>query len=126
MLWLYVALGGAAGSVLRYLLGTAFHSWVPGTFPVGTLVINVTGSFLLGLILQSSNGNAAVSPELRVLLAVGFCGGYTTFSAFSWETLQLIHAAQWGRALGYVALSVIVSLGATLLGVLAGGLRRGS
>ena len=119
MLWLYVAVGGAVGSVARYLLGPSVQGWAPGTFPVGTLAINVSGSFLIGVILQYAAESSALSAEARMLLAVGFCGGFTTFSAFSWETIRLVQGGEWAKAATYVASSVILSVLATALGIVA-------
>ena len=89
MLW-YIAVGSAIGGVSRYLFGGLVQRLAAGTFPVGTLVINVTGSFLLGAILRYGIDTPTLTPELRALLTVGFCGGYTTFSTFSYESLELL------------------------------------
>jgi fluoride exporter len=118
MLW-YIAVGSAIGGVGRYLLGGLVQRMAAGTFPAGTLVVNVSGSFLLGLLLRYAMETPAVSPELRALLTVGLCGGYTTFSTFSYETLALLEDGDWGRAGLYVALSLALSLFATLLGLAA-------
>ena len=130
MLWLYVALGGAAGSLVRYFLGTSIQGWAGPGFPTGTLVVNVSASFLIGAIMQYSMESSAVSLETRVLLTTGFCGGYSTFSTFSWETVRLLQDGEWGRASLYVAASVALCLGATFLGLAAGhqlmALRRGN
>jgi fluoride exporter len=118
MLW-YVAIGSAVGGVSRYLLGGFMQRVFAASFPVGTLVINVTGSALLGFILRYSLDTPSVTPETRALLAVGFCGGYTTFSTFSYETLTLLEDGDWRRAGLYVGLSVVASLVATFLGFVA-------
>ena len=115
MLW-YIAVGSAIGGVGRYLLGGLVQRLATGTFPAGTLFVNLTGSFLLGLILRYAVETPGVTPELRALLTVGFCGGYTTFSTFSYETARLMEAGDYRRALAYIALSV----GASLLGTFAG------
>jgi CrcB protein len=118
MIW-YVAAGGAVGSVARYLLSTLLQERSGGVFPVGTLVVNVTGSLLLGLLLRYSLDAPAFSPEVRVLLATGFCGGYTTFSTFSYETARLMETGDYRRAVAYVVLSVGVSLAAMFAGFAA-------
>jgi fluoride exporter len=118
MLW-YIAVGSAIGGVSRYLVGGLSQRLVGGTFPTGTLLINVTGSFLLGLILRYGVETSTLTPEVRAFLTVGFCGGYTTFSTFSYETVALAEDAQWTRAALYVALSVGLSLIATFLGFAA-------
>jgi CrcB protein len=118
MLW-YIALGSAIGGVSRYLVGGFMQRLVAGTFPVGTLLINVTGSFLLGLILRYGVETSTLTPEMRAFLTIGVCGGYTTFSTFSYETVALAEDGQFARAALYVALSVGLSLVATFLGFAA-------
>ena len=119
MLW-YIAIGSAMGGVSRYLIGGFSQRMLAGTFPVGTLLVNVSGSFLIGLILRYGLETSTLTPELRALLTIGFCGGYTTFSTFSYETLALAEGGEWSRAALYIALSVGLSLGATFLGFAAG------
>jgi CrcB protein len=118
MIYLLIAVGGAAGSVLRYLIGGAVQSTSAGGFPVGTMFVNVSGCFLIGILLRQFL-NMQVSPELRAFLIVGFCGGFTTFSTFSAETLGLIEGGEYGRATGYVILSVALCLAATFAGMTA-------
>jgi CrcB protein len=118
MLW-YIAVGSAVGGVGRYLLGGMVQRSFAGTFPVGTLFVNLTGSFLLGLILRYAVDTPTVTPEVRALLTVGLCGGYTTFSTFSYESLALMEDGDWGRAAAYILLSLGLSLLATFLGVAA-------
>jgi CrcB protein len=114
---LAIALGGAAGTLARFGLGTWIQR-LTSTFPISTLVINVTGSFLLGFLMRWLLSTAA-SPDLRSALTIGFCGGYTTFSTFSYETARLIESGSWARAGTYVAASVVVSLVATFAGFAA-------
>ena len=118
MLW-YIALGSAVGGVGRYLLGGLVQRSFAGTFPVGTLFVNLTGSFLLGLFLRYAIDTPTLTPEVRALLTVGLCGGYTTFSTFSYESLALMEDGDWGRAGAYIVLSLGLSLLATFLGVAA-------
>jgi CrcB protein len=118
MLW-YIAAGSAIGGVSRYLLGSLLQRLMTDGFPGGTIVINVTGSFLLGVILQYAIETTAISPELRAFLTIGFCGGYTTFSTFSYESLTLMEDGQWSRAATYVGLSVVLSIVAAFLGMVA-------
>jgi CrcB protein len=117
LLALYVAIGGAVGSVARLLLSGAIQQRAGTAFPAGTLVINVVGSLLLGFLLRYALGSTSVSPEARALLTTGFCGGFTTFSTFSYETVTLVEDGDWGRAGAYVALSVVLSLVACAAGV---------
>jgi CrcB protein len=118
MLW-YIAAGSALGGVSRYLVGGLLQRLTAQGFPGATLLINVSGSFLLGLVLEYAIETSAVSPELRAFLTIGFCGGYTTFSTFSYESLALMESGQWPRAGLYILLSVVLSIAAALLGVLA-------
>jgi CrcB protein len=115
MIW-YVALGGAVGSAARFLLGVLIQQRSGLTFPLGTLVINITGSFLLGFLLRYGLATPALTPEVRALLTTGFCGGYTTFSTFSYETATLLEEGDYRRAMLYVVLSLVVSLAGTFLG----------
>lgn len=109
----WIALGGATGSVLRALVGLALRT----SFPWATLLINVTGSMLIGwLMVRFGSAEPAVSARMINLLAVGFCGGFTTFSAFSWQTLDQMLKGQWGAAVANVLLSVTLGLLAVWLG----------
>jgi CrcB protein len=108
---LLVALGGALGSVLRWLLGNWVHSALPATkFPWGTFAVNALGSFAIGALLGVTLERASVSPAARLLLVTGVLGGFTTFSAYSYETLQLARGGQWPAAVGYSLGSVAVGL----------------
>ena len=113
---LYVALGSAIGGVSRYLLGGLVQRLLDTTFPAGTLLVNISGSFLLGAILRYALETPTLSPEVRALLTIGFCGGYTTFSTFSYETVALLEDGEWTRAGLYVGASVLLSLVGTFLG----------
>ena len=118
MIFLLIAVGGAAGSVLRYALGGAVQRMSAGGFPIGTMFVNVSGCFLIGILLREFL-NMQPSPELRAFLVVGFCGGFTTFSTFSAETVGLIEGGEYGRAMAYVILTVVLCLGATYAGMAA-------
>jgi CrcB protein len=115
LLW-YVAIGAAAGGVARFWLGGLIQQRTGPGFPVGTLVINITGSFLLGLLMRYSLQSEMVSPEVRTMLTTGFCGGYTTFSTFTYETAMLLEDGEYGRASLYVGASVFVALAGMFLG----------
>jgi len=126
MVPLVVFLGAGLGGLARYALaGWIQQSAGPG-FPWGTLVINVSGSLALAFLYTILEGTSA-SPLWRVFIGIGFFGGYTTFSTFSYETIRLLQDAQWNRATAYILGSVAVSLGGALLGFQAGAtvLRRG-
>jgi CrcB protein len=116
MIYLLIALGGAGGSILRYLLGGAIQRGSGSGFPIGTMVVNVSGCFLIGILVRQFL-NMQLSHDLRALLIVGFCGGFTTFSTFSAETLALIEGGEYVRAGAYVLLSVSLCLLATLAGM---------
>ena len=113
---LYVALGSAIGGGSRYLLGGLIQRLLDTPFPAGTLLVNISGSFLLGAILRYALETPTLSPEVRALLTIGFCGGYTTFSTFSYETVALLEDGEWTRAGLYVGASVLLSLVGTFLG----------
>jgi fluoride exporter len=113
---LYVALGSAIGGVSRYLLGGLVQRMLDTTFPAGTLLVNVSGSFLLGVIIRYALETPSLTPEVRAFLTIGFCGGYTTFSTFSYETVALLKDGEWARAGIYITASVVLSLVGTFLG----------
>ncbi|MEO5799049.1 MAG: fluoride efflux transporter CrcB [Gemmatimonadales bacterium] len=112
-----VAVGSAIGGVARYLM-TLLVQPRDVAFPLGTLAVNILGCFLIGAIAQYSLAPGRLSPELRVLLISGFCGGFTTFSTFSFESLELIQAGAWSRALVYALASVGVGIAAVYVGTL--------
>jgi CrcB protein len=118
LIW-YVALGGAVGSALRYGVGLAVQNRSGADFPVGTLVVNLTGCLLVGFLIRYALATPAITPEFRALLTIGLCGGYTTFSTFSYETVALIQDGDWGRAALYVGLSVLGSIVGVGLGIAA-------
>ena len=113
---LYVALGSAIGGVSRYLLGGLVQRMLDTTFPAGTLLVNVTGSFLLGAIIRYALETPSLTPEVRAFLTIGVCGGYTTFSTFSYETMALLKDGEWARAGVYITASVLLSLIGTFTG----------
>jgi CrcB protein len=113
---LWIALGGAAGSVLRYLIGGAPHKKSGVPFTLGT--IGVTGCFLIGIFAQHYM-NTQTHPHVRTLLITGFCGGYTTFSAFSLETVGLFEGGEYAKAAAYILLSMTLSVAATFAGIAA-------
>jgi fluoride exporter len=117
LLW-YVALGSAIGGAARFALST-FIQQRAGSFPIGTLVVNITGSLAVGFMLRYALGSTSVSAETRALLTTGFCGGYTTFSTFTYETIKLMEGGDYRGAASYIAASVGLSLVATFLGIVA-------
>ena len=118
--YLMVGLGGCLGSILRFWVGNYVGSRMGTRFPYGTLAINVTGSFLLGLVFALLTARTTWSPNWRYLIPIGFIGGYTTFSSFEFETLRIIQDGQVGLGVLYVGLSVFVGFVAVWGGVVAG------
>ena len=118
-----IAAAGALGALARYGLGGWVQSRTPG-FPWGTLLVNVLGSFLLGLLFRTLDAMAA-TPEIRQALTVGFLGSFTTFSAFSFEVLALVQGGAWGRALLYATGSVLLGVLAAAAGIALAGAYAG-
>lgn len=117
---LLVGLGGALGSMLRFLASTGLHSLLGRTFPWGTLFVNVTGSLVMGFLYVFLVERVALGPEWRALLMVGLLGGFTTFSSFSIETMNLIEAGDLFKAGANILASIIMCLAATGLGIILG------
>jgi fluoride exporter len=121
-----IFLGAGSGGVARYGVGLLAQSVANAAFPYGTLVVNVSGSLILTFLYVLLEGTVA-APEWRALLGIGFCGGYTTFSTFSYETLRLAQDGEWRQAALYIMGSVVLSLVAALAGFRLGSmfLQRG-
>jgi len=117
---LLICLGGAVGTGTRYLLGGLVVRWLGPDFPYGTLLINVLGSLLVGLVQQVGLSTLLIPDTLRVVLAIGVLGGFTTYSSFSYETLKLVEAGSWVGAAVYVALTSALCLGCCALGLSLG------
>jgi CrcB protein len=112
----FIALGGGLGAVARYLLAGAGQRLTDGPFPVGTLLVNLTGCLLIGFLGSILTGPAIVREEYRLMLLVGFLGGFTTFSTFGYETLALMSDREWWWAGANVVLSNAVGLLAVWVG----------
>jgi len=119
-MWASVALGGALGASLRYGVGMAALRLMGPNFPWGTLSVNIVGSLAMGLLVEALALRYSVSPELRVMLVTGFLGGFTTFSAFSLDTANMIERHAYGPAMAYVLASVLLSVGALFVGLMIG------
>jgi fluoride exporter len=117
---LLICLGGAVGTAARYGVGGLSLRWWGTEFPYGTLVVNVTGSFLIGVIQQVAWSTLAIPETLRLVLTVGVMGGFTTYSSFSYETLRLVEAGLWLRAAANVVLTTVLCLAACALGLVFG------
>jgi len=115
-LLLWIALAGAAGTLLRYGIGTWLQPGSDGGFPWGTLAVNITGSFILGFAFRYLD-RLPGDVELRTIVGAGFCGGYTTFSAFGLETVRMMQDGKTARAAFYVGASVLLGLIAVIAGL---------
>jgi fluoride exporter len=114
---LLVGVGGFVGSVARYLVAILFSSQISSVFPFATLTVNIVGCFLIGILFALSDRGNVLSPEWRILLTTGFCGGFTTFSTFSYESLRLMQDGEYLYLAAYVLISVFIGLTATYLGI---------
>lgn len=113
---LLVGLGGFAGSVARYLVSKLNITWQLLALPMGTLTVNVLGSLIIGILVGISVKGDLISPDLRLLLMVGFCGGFTTFSSFTSENLMLMQNGQFLTVILYTTLSVLLGFLAVYIG----------
>ncbi len=116
---LAIGLGGFAGAILRYWISGLVYQYSRGDFPVGTLVVNLVGSFLLGLMMTIS-GRILVHPTLKIAATIGILGAFTTFSTFTYETMMLINAGSLVKAIANLAVSVSIGLMAVYLGSITG------
>jgi fluoride exporter len=119
--YLWIALGGALGSVARFGCSSLIAHWFGERFPWGTMIVNITGSFIIGAFsaLTGPDGRLLVSPDARLFITVGICGGYTTFSSFSLQTLNLVRDGEFAYAGLNIVLSVFACLAAVWLGYAA-------
>jgi CrcB protein len=113
-----VGLGGFIGSVARYLVAVLLAGYTASVFPFATLIVNLVGCFLIGLLFALSDRGNLLSTEWRIFLTTGFCGGFTTFSTFSYESLRLIQDGEYLYFGAYVLASVLIGLAATFLGII--------
>ncbi|MDQ2177474.1 fluoride efflux transporter CrcB [Marinifilum sp. D714] len=109
---LLIGMGGFLGSISRFLVGQALHRFFDTVFPIGTMTINIVGSFIIGVVYSLAERDNLISPEIRMFLAVGFCGGFTTFSSFAFDKLNLLKDS------GFLYLSMYLG-GSVFLGLLA-------
>jgi CrcB protein len=118
----FIAAGGALGTVARYALQGWVQLRVGGfSFPLGTLVVNIAGSLVLGFVMRFAMGSTGVSPDLRAGITIGFCGAFTTMSTFSYEAVSLVRDTQYGLAALYIGGTLIGSIGALLAGAALAG-----
>jgi len=116
---LFIALFGALGCLTRYFLSGWVYNLLGRSFPSGTFAVNIVGAFLIGLIMEFSMRSTLISPSLRIGLTIGFLGGLTTFSTFSYETFRLLEDGELLIAMTNVLVSVVICLLFTWLGILA-------
>jgi CrcB protein len=117
MTLLYIGAGGALGAMARYLMVGLVQRGMGGSFPWGTLAVNILGAFAMGLIVETAARFWSPSPEIRAFLTTGVLGGFTTFSAFSLETGLMIEKGDWVSAAAYIAASVTLCVLALFLGL---------
>jgi CrcB protein len=125
--YFWIAVGSALGGMSRYACSRFVALWFGETFPWGTMTVNVVGSFIIGLFatLSGPDGRLIVAPDLRQFVMVGFCGGYTTFSSFSLQTLDLIRNRDFAEAGANILLSMLLCMISVWLGYLAASLANG-
>ncbi|MDE2164769.1 MAG: fluoride efflux transporter CrcB [Alphaproteobacteria bacterium] len=121
MTYLWIALGSALGGIARFWCSSTIDRMIGETFPWGTFMVNVTGSFVIGLLgtLSGPEGRWFLPTDARIFVMVGLCGGYTTFSSFSYQTLNLARDGEWLWAGANVVMSVVVCLAAVWFGHVA-------
>jgi CrcB protein len=117
---IYLAIGGVTGTFARYFMTGAVYGILGTRFPYGTLVVNLSGCFIIGILTTVAENKFLLNPNLRVLLMIGFCGAFTTFSTFMLETSNLIKDGETMRAFMNVLLSVVVGFIVFRVGVLLG------
>lgn len=115
--YLIVFLGGGIGSACRHSINQLTTRWLGSGLPIGTLGINLLGSLLMGMVFAYISARSHLSPHIKLLLMTGLLGGFTTFSAFSLEVVQLFHRGQITAAIGYASVSVIAGAAAVVLGM---------
>lgn len=120
MSYVLILTGGGVGSLARYLVGSAIMTRFAARFPLGTLAVNVTGSFLIGLLMTLLTERFQPHPNWRLLLVVGFLGGYTTFSSFEWETYAAVREGGFWIGLANVVGSVTLGYAAVWIGAMLG------
>lgn len=116
--YLLVMAGGAAGALSRFLVATLVSRWYADLFPLGTFLINISGSFLIGLLMMLFLNRPSIDPNWRLFLVTGILGGYTTFSSFEWEIFASLRGGASAVAISYAVLSLIVGLAGVWIGAL--------
>lgn len=115
---LLIGIGSFAGGIARFLCQQLVQKNYPASLPLGTLGVNVTGCFIIGIIYGLGNRGNVLSPELRLLIATGFCGGYTTFSSFAYENISMIQNGEFFFTALYILLSLFAGFAAVYVGII--------
>ncbi len=115
MNYLFVSIGAALGGALRYWMADFVQKYLPISFPYGTLTVNVVGSFILGIIIFVVDSRQIINYQTKIFLTIGFCGGFTTFSTFSLETINLLRHSEYFYAFLNIMLNVILCLSAVYI-----------
>lgn len=113
-----VGAGSCVGGISRYLIQLFVQKQFPSSIPLGTLSVNIIGCFIVGLIYALADKSNLLSPAIRLLLATGFCGGFTTFSSFAYENISLMQDGEFFYTSQYIALSIVVGFSSVYLGIL--------
>lgn len=122
---LLVGLGGAIGSVLRFLTSLVAAHWFGAEFPYGTLIVNLAGSFVIGVVQQIGSDALLIPDNVRIFITTGMMGGLTTYSTFSYETVRLMETNAWPQAWINIVVTTTISLGLCFLGIAVGRLVLG-
>jgi len=117
---LLIALGGAIGTALRYLTSLLAARWFGTEFPYGTLIVNLTGAFIIGVVQQVGTQTLLIPDHVRLFITTGMMGGLTTYSAFSYETVHLMELGAWQQAWINVVVTTVACLGLCFLGIMVG------
>ncbi len=118
--YIIVTIGAAVGGAARYWVTNVVYKFLPSTLPYGTLAVNIVGSFIIGFVMFYLDKNELISPQMRILLTTGFCGSLTTFSTFSFETINLMRDSEFLLAGTNIILNVVLSIGAVFIAYLIG------
>ena len=113
-----IGIGGFIGSVCRYFGQQFVQLHFPSSLPLGTMMVNITGCFIIGIVYALSGRNDLLSPDLRIFLATGFCGGFTTFSSFAYENVSMVLDGEFFYTSIYLLISVVIGFGAVHAGIL--------
>ena len=113
---LIIGIGGAIGSMARFLCQKYLYHWFPHPFPWGTFLVNISGCFLIGVFYSLAEKGSILTPEWRLILTTGFCGGFTTFSSFAYENINMLKSADYTYVILYISGSVVLGILAAVAG----------